>query len=125
MFVYTEDRDLETGHGWRDQPHELRLLDSETGVEILIDGRVINLSPEYSYAWITTEEAYRRTGAAAADELRLRSILKEYPQFAGCDDMEGHFAFRMTPMEMRVHLMTLGIKPAHTVNRGSSPAPAE
>jgi len=116
-FVYTEDRDVDTGHGWRDVPHRLYatkngrircvLLDKETGEELFTNPL---MSVTSSYAWITAADSFERTRCAAADELRTSDLNRYFTGFAGEDDMEGHFEFQMCPLEMREYLESLGIE---------------
>lgn len=117
QFVFIEDRDPETGHGWRDSPHVVRVEDPPDGpliVRMLTedgepDGYQSCLG-ECSYAWITTRESWAATNLAAADELRRGDVEAFHPGFEGSDDMEGHFEFNMTPRDMRSYLESLGME---------------
>jgi hypothetical protein len=125
MFVYSEDRDQETGHGWRDVPHVIRLGRGPDGDmhAIVLDeeGELPRFQHHHyagcSYAWITTRKSFDETGFEAADELRTCDVKDVLPGFAGCDDMEGHFEFAMNPERMRGHLEMLGMKSADDVRK--------
>lgn len=101
QFVYEEDRDWETGHGWRYHSHTVgpdHGLDHEGNERMLC-----------SYAWIGRKESWEATNYVAADELRTRDLEEVFPDFHGSDDMEGHFEFPdMNPEEMCSYLNDLG-----------------
>lgn len=118
QFVYSEDRDQETGHGWRDVPHVISLdqgVDGDMYAVILDEeGELPRFQHKHpagcSYAWITTRKSFDETGYEAADELRTHDVKDVLPHFMGCDDMEGHFEFAMNPERMRGHLEMLGME---------------
>lgn len=124
IFVYTEDRDIETGHGWRDRAGVwwgknsfLPIFEKENQAVVSPVFNAYWRSPKSSYAWITKRESWERSGCEAADELRASDIQKVHPKFKGGDDMEGHFEFRMSPKKMRKYLEGLGIFSTRTLQR--------
>ena len=122
-FVYIEDRDLETGHGWRDHKFEIDDYPRFPRAWILDDDGERTGDWNYaecSYAWITTLESWQKSGFPAEDCLRTYDIRDAIREFDGCDDMEGHFEFKMNPEEMHRHLQQLGIEPAKEFKTWSS-----
>lgn len=112
-YMFFEDPNLETGHGWRYTKHRL-FLDKPDGDIMAIatneDGEDERVQFAcYSYFWITEEESFKKTKCMAADELRSTSIKKEIPEFKGVNDMEGHFEFNGTPIEIIKYLKKLGM----------------
>lgn len=110
-FVWIEDRDWETGHGWRDQAYEIKLDSPDGDMVVLVDGDNTHKHPEYSYAWITPQEYWDKHGCLQ-DNIRTHHIKDLYSSFRGTDDMESHFEFRLSPKEMREHLNRLGFTEA-------------
>lgn len=115
-FIFIEDTDIESGHGWRFIKHRLELdeggyikayplLDNE-GEEI---DWYSAKNAEYSFCWICDFDYYQKHGHLE-DNVRTKSIRDHLPTFAGVSDMESHFEFRMTPKEMKQHLLSLGMK---------------
>lgn len=119
-FIYFEDRNVETGHGWRDVPHLLEADEDQIlAFELDEDGEPRRYTRHYarcSYAWITTCESYERTNCPAVDELRTSDIRDIIPTFKGADDMEGHFEFHMSPNRMHAYLQSLGFKRGETLD---------
>ncbi len=114
MWIFIEDRDFETGHGWRDNSAcELRTvydkLFKRDCVDVFEYGNRLYLYPEYSYAWICRAE-YFDTRGYMEDDVRTGDVLIDHILFQGSDDMECHFSFKMTPEEMREHLLGLGFE---------------
>ena len=115
-FVFIEDRDWETGHGWRDAETKYFTHSKDGPVMVQAfwpepdtdDGRYgPEQFAEFSYAWICPKEYYDRHNHMQ-DNIRTDHIRAHHPTFAGSDDMESHFAFKMTPDEMKKHLIKLG-----------------
>lgn len=114
-WCFMEDRSLDYGHGWRDHPHTFRAVDqldpdSPIYVFLVEEGTETNLwtPPDVSYAYICPT-AYRDQRGAVEDNIRTCRVLDTFPGFQGADDMESHFAFRMSPARMRAHLQGLGM----------------
>jgi hypothetical protein len=127
-FIYFEDRDLHTGHGWRDLSFdELHFFfdDDDADRPLMVchedDAEHVESfsTPAYfsqcSYFWITRRTSYEKTKLVAADELRSNDIQLRHPRFKGCDDMEGHFEFSMAPSEVKRHLEMIGISNGETL----------
>lgn len=113
MWIFIEDRDFETGHGWRDIAEcKLRkfydALHEEERTDVFEGNTRLYLYPYYSYAWICRAEFFDDYGYLE-DNVRTDNVLTDLPLFKGCDNMESHFEFRMTPEEMRAHLLSLGM----------------
>lgn len=106
MWIYIEDRDLETGHGWRDLPKEQVEVKED---RVIVDGVDIYKSASCSYAWICPGGFFDKNGYLK-DNVRAPHLLRVFPEFNGGDDMESHFEFDMTPEEMIAHLEGLGIE---------------
>ena len=116
-FIFVEDRDWETGHGWRDGKHQFFLdhPDGSVYVRAIADEEDEEDCvpygprhyPQYSYAWICPEEYYLKH-KHIQDNIRTTDVKEHYPEFAGVDNMESHFEFRMNPGQMRRHLLSLG-----------------
>jgi hypothetical protein len=115
-FVFIEDRDVETGHGWRDYPHQLMLdphfdgPDSDIIAKILGDDGWSSRTnyASYSYAWISPK-AYYDKHHCLQDNIRTSDVRNVIPKFKGVSDMESHFEFRMNPKDMRDHLIGIGM----------------
>lgn len=124
-FIWKEDRDPETGHGWRDREHQI-LIDPHnpkdggfvTRIAVYStaeDGTAVREEdewdsgrpPECSYAWICPKE-YWDKHHHIEDNIRSSHLRAHWPGFKGSDDMGSHFEFRMTPNEMRKYLTSLG-----------------
>lgn len=114
-FIFLEDRNSETGHGWRDEPHRLFVLNPP-------DGPILVGPPDggdtwgggykfagCSYAWICPADFYDEHGHIQ-DDVRTYHITSVHPEFEGVDDMESHFEFNMSPEEMREYLLDLGMR---------------
>lgn len=116
-FIFIEDRDWETGHGWRDAASHRFEISSDGDVYVVPffsepddpeDGRYGNRSSvSYSYAWICSKAYYDKHNHLE-DNIRTSDIREHIPGFNGVDDMESHFEFRMNPKEMRDYLLRLG-----------------
>lgn len=123
-YIFIEDRDLETGHGWRD------FILNESGrlaiskYSSIKNGHIrfhlefkegddwhLALSheiyPNISYAWIC-EEDYFVKNKCIDDTFREVELVNS--TFKGINTMEGHFEFDLTPGEMRDYLISLGFK---------------
>jgi len=114
-FIYIEDRDLETGHGWRDKPMDelqfkFTLGDIDGDLKVGID-RWVQSFAMCSYFWISSKEYYEENWHIE-DNLRTSDLKEAHPKFRGHDTMESHFEFHgMNPTEARAHLESLGIMP--------------
>lgn len=116
-FIFIEDRDWESGHGWRDVKHQFFLdnVDGNVYVRSIADEEHEEDCvphgprhyPELSFAWISPKEYYDQH-KHLEDNIRTHHILDVHPTFKGVDDMESHFEFQMNPIEMRKHLLALG-----------------
>lgn len=116
QFIFIEDRNTETGHGWRYHPHEFahdwRGEDGDLDVFILCEQddetwKEKGRHPSCSYAWICSKEYYDKH-KHLEDNIRTHHVADFHPTFKGVDDMESHFEFEMNPIEMRKHLLSLG-----------------
>lgn len=123
-FIWREDRDVETGHGWRDEEHKI-IVDPDNPKDGCLvtriavystaeDGAIARVEdvwdsgrpPECSYAWICPKDFWDKH--RHMDNLRAMHLRLLWPEFRGSDDMESHFEFQMTPKEMRQYLTNLG-----------------
>lgn len=116
-FIFFEDRDIETGHGWRDLPkEELRKYDiifpfgNDEKFALQHRENFDRIFPFNSYFWITPRDYFEEHGHIH-DNIRTSDIIDSEPSFKGVDDMESHFEFKMmNPREARKHLEFIGIK---------------
>jgi hypothetical protein len=109
-WIFIEDRDFDTGHGWRDDVFVTLNVDGNDGdVCIYAEGEKLAKSPFYSYAWICRAEHFDQEGYLE-DNIRRRHVLSAFPGFPGEDDMGSHFEFQMSPQRMREVLLRLGLK---------------
>lgn len=116
-FVFIEDRDAETGHGWRDLPHRFILSpfgegpDRNVVFQILDedgDCRKYDIRYLCSYAWIFHKD-YWEQHHHVEDNIRTYHITAHIPSFCGACTMESHFEFKMNPIEMREYLLKIGM----------------
>lgn len=115
-FIYFEDRDFETGHGWRDMdPEKFRPFfwsDSDRDGDIELrhkDNKYGGIYATCSYFWIATKDYFEERGYIN-DNIRTGVVKEIHHGFLGIDNMSSHFEFqRMNPMEVRTHLEGLGI----------------
>lgn len=117
-YSYIEDRNFETGHGWRDHLDTVTFVEqNQTGIfrySNKDDLLVIVGTHQYkyvttSYFYIIEKDIYERDGLVSTD-LRAAKIKSDYPDFQGHDDMENHFEFHnMTPNQVKSHLENMGI----------------
>lgn len=108
-FIYFEDRNVETGHGWRDlDPKRLEIVlwpNKDDDIKLQLKEAPYGfIYATCSYFWIVRKDDqegfYLRTG----------DIKEVHPGFLGNDDMESHFEFSgMTPPEVIRHLEALRI----------------
>ncbi len=119
-FIFIEDRDVETGHGWRDIPHKLSTEGKDGRVLVTLsiceedgggfeDRPELSIFPENSYAWICSKKYYEKH-RCLQDNIRTEDIKWWHENFKGIDNMESHFEFNMTPEEMRKHLIGVGME---------------
>ena len=108
-LCHSEDRDFETGHGWRDIPFdELKFMMNTKDSSLKIESYGCDVYIEYSYFYIVRKSFYLEHHYY--DELRTDDLTDCHPDFLGVDNMGFHIEFKMTPKEVKSYLENLGIK---------------
>jgi len=125
-YIFIEDRDSETGHGWRDDialPWARLVVNKCSNLknghicfsmeymqdEEWYESSGVQIYPNLSYAWICEEDFFYKN-KCIDDTFRQVHLISKDEKFLGINNMEGHFEFDMTPKEMREYLISLGIK---------------
>lgn len=107
-YCFQLDDDSDTGHGWRKNLDSCTFSFSPRSEELIVreDG-YFNRHVNCSYAWISECDAEGKR--IDNDNIRTWDILQHDFRFKGHDDMECHFEFKMTPSQVREHLLKLGM----------------